>query len=72
MISNSRFNGLTKQHSSGKPLKRLKIVWLVAVTGLKTGVNESKNSVNPLNRFREHCGFGSYLTPAGRHYLENG
>jgi len=61
MVSNSRVNDLPKQHSCGKPLKRLKTVWLVTLTGLKTGVNKSENSVNPLNKSREHCRFGSYL-----------
>jgi hypothetical protein len=72
MISNSRFNGLPKQRSSGKPLKRLKTVWLGTLTGRKTVVNESENSVKPLTKSREHCRFGSYLKPAARSYLENG
>jgi len=61
MVSNSRFNGLPKRHSRGKLLKRLKTVLLVTITGLKIGVVESENSVNPLNKSREHCGFDSYL-----------
>jgi hypothetical protein len=43
-------------------------------TGLKPGVNESGDSVNPLNKSREHPRFGSSLNELlpSRRYLENG
>jgi hypothetical protein len=49
---NSRFNGLSKQRSRGKPLKRLKLVCQAMSTGLKPGVNESEDSINPPNKSR--------------------
>ena len=44
--SNSRFNGLSKQNSGGKPLKRLKRQGETVSTGLKPGVNGSADAVN--------------------------
>jgi hypothetical protein len=62
---------MTQERLMKNQVKRLKTLWLLTFTGRKTGVNESENSVKPLNRSREHCRFGSYVIPAARSYLEN-
>jgi hypothetical protein len=64
---------LSKQRSRGKPLKGLKRARQTMSTGLKRGVNESEDSVNPLNKSREHPRFGSSLNKLlpSRRYLEN-
>ena len=48
--SNSRFNGLLKKRSRGKPLKRLRRARQAMTTGLKVGVNESEDSVKSLRQ----------------------
>jgi hypothetical protein len=47
------FNGLPKRHCRGKPLKRLKNPRQAMSTGLKPSVNESDDSINPLDKSRE-------------------
>ena len=47
------FNGLPKWHCRGKPLKRLKNPRQAMSTGLKPSVNESDDSINPLDKSRE-------------------
>jgi len=44
--SNNRFNGLSKQRSRGKPLKRLKRPHQAVITGLKTGVLRARIRLN--------------------------
>ena len=64
---NSRFNGLSKQRSRSKPLKRLKRARQAMTTGLNTGVNESENLVKP---FREILRILQIPLQSAR-YLEN-
>ena len=67
--SNSRFNGLSKQRSRSKPLKRLKRARQAMTTGLKTGVNKNQHSVKPVRQISRTLQIPLQL---GRSYLENG
>jgi hypothetical protein len=73
--SKSRFNGLSKQHSGGKPLKRLKKARRATYTGLKPGVTESKDSLNcarQRSRIPQTARFFETNSSRRRTYLENG
>ena len=74
MVQVSPFNGLSKQPFRGKPLKALKRARRPKSIGLKRPVNESEDSLNLLNKPREHARFGKSLNKLlwSRRYLEYG
>ena len=71
--SNSRFNGFSKKRSRGKPLKRLRRARQAMITGLKTGVNESEDSVKSVRQISRTLQLPRHFERGfSGAYLENG